>query len=356
MIFVHLLNDRSGSAKVLASIIEGIGDVERDLLVVADGDGVLSSVSTPKCHYPYTRYSNRWLTLFSYVASQVRLVLMLWPMTRSRPKHEPIYINTALPFGGAIFGRLTGRRVIYHLHEISVSPRLLQKFLWYVVRITAEEVRFVSEHQKRATGLLHPNMRVVYNTTSPELVLAAAKPFPVGAGDEFNVLMLATARDYKGIPEFIALARSLEAHSKFVFQLVTNDDAHVVKRYFGDKAELPSNMVLIPRTAELASLYRKASLVVNLSRPSEWIETFGLTLLEAMTFGVPVIGPPEGGPVEVLGEELSDYLISGCDIARLKGTLIELSEDSDLYSRLSTQCRNRARAFDWHSFVDALRI
>ncbi|MDC3320501.1 hypothetical protein OAV16_01535, partial [Luminiphilus sp.] len=106
MIFVHLLNDRSGSARVLASIIEGIGDVERDLLVVADGDGVLSSVSTPKCHYSYTRYSNRWLTLFSYVASQVRLFLMLWPMTRSRPKHEPIYINTALPFGGAIFGRL----------------------------------------------------------------------------------------------------------------------------------------------------------------------------------------------------------------------------------------------------------
>ena len=355
MIFVHLYNDHSGSPRVLASVMQVIGDPERDLLFVASGDGVLQSTSIPKIHYRYTRHANRWLTLFWFLLSQVDLFILLWRQTTHRPKDEALYINTAYPFAAGLFGWFFNRTVIYHLHEVSITPSAVKRFLWWIVRFTASEVRFVSEHQKRITHLRHDNSRVIYNGLSRELTQVDPQPSQFPLEEPFRVLMLSTVREYKGIPEYLDLARSFESSKRFIFQLVTNDDPDLVARYLSTQQYLPSNLEIISRTADLAPLYSHAHLVVNLSRPSEWVETFGLTILEAMSFGVPVIAPPAGGPIELLGSDLKDYLISGDDKARLASSIEALGNDEVLYSRISKLCLSRASQFSWEIFVESLR-
>ena len=354
MIFVHLLNDRSGSPRVLSSVIEAMADPELDLLFVARGHGVLESCDIEKVHYGYRRYENRWHTLFSYLASQMILFLMLWKWTRSRPANERIYINTALPFGAALFGLMTRRPVIYHLHEVSMTPRLLQIVLWGVVRLTATELRFVSHYHQEATGLKCAKSRVIYNCISQDLEYAAREWCPTRSESVFSVVMLSTVRDYKGIPEFIELARTFVDSENIQFKLVANDDDEWIAAYISKYTTLPKNLIVLPRTADLAPIYQEASLVVNFSRQEEWIETFGLTLLEAMTFGVPVIAPPVGGPVEVLGEGLSEYLISGDDDARLSNVIKSLSNDHDFYVRVSALCRERALKFSRNVFIESV--
>lgn len=355
MIFVHLYNDHSGSPRVLASVIQAIGNPERDILLIARGDGVLQSTDIPKVYYRYRRFANRWLTLLSFVISQVDLFSSLCRQTRGRPKDEMLYINTAYPFAAGLFGWLFNRPVIYHLHEISITPAAIKSFLWWVVRFSASEVRFVSEHQKQATGLEHRNTKVIYNGLSKELTQVEPKLSRFPDEKTFNVLMLSTLREYKGIPEYFELARSLEHSPRFTFQLVTNDDPEAVARYLNSLTNLPANVAIIPRTSDLAPLYRQSNLVVNLSRPDEWVETFGLTLLEAMSFGVPVIAPPAGGPIELLGGDLKDYLISGDDKARLASSIEALGNDEVLYSRISTLCLNRASKFSWKIFSESLQ-
>lgn len=355
MIFVHLFNDRSGSPRVLASVIEVIGDPERDLLCVGKGDGILETVEIPRSHYRYKRRNSRFLTLFDFLMSQWSLFLLLWRQRHHRPPGEAIYINTAYPFAAGLFGWLCKRKVIYHLHEISITPSLLRRFLWGIVRLTATEVRFVSKHQQEATGLPNKNTRVIYNAVSSNLAGDAAETFQKEVDGKFRVLMLSTLRDYKGIPEYIKLAERFEPYDDYIFQLVTNDDADVVERYLSSRPPVPSNLRIISRTSDLAPLYRRADVVVNLSRPSEWVETFGLTLLEAMSFGVPVIAPPAGGPVELLGETLSDYLILGENLDGLVAAISELKVDGEAYARVSSMCRARAEHFDWRLFADAIK-
>ena len=355
MIFVHLYNDRSGSPRVLASVIDVIGDPSRDLLCVARGDGVLESTVLEKRHYRYKRRNSRVLTFIEYLISQVALFLLLRKETRHRPSDEGIYVNTAYPFAAALFGWLSGRSVIYHLHEISITPAVMRKFLWGVVKLTAAEVRFVSEHQRRISDFKNKKTRVVYNAMSRDLAATANSNSCGRSDDLFRVLMPSTIRDYKGIPEYLELARSFEGCADILFQLVTNDEPEVVEVYLNSVPSLPSNVRLIPRTSDLAPLYRQANLVVNLSRPDEWIETFGLTILEAMSFGVPVIAPPAGGPIELLSNGLEDYLIRGDDIDRLTTVLHDLKNDRDLYDRVSELCRQRAAVFDWQLFVDSLK-
>jgi glycosyltransferase involved in cell wall biosynthesis len=166
--------------------------------------------------------------------------------------------------------------------------------------------------------------------------------------------MLSTLRDYKGIPEFIELARTFVDSEEIQFKLVANDDSESVAAYISKYTTLPKNLVVLPQTADLAPIYREANLVVNFSRQEEWIETFGLTLLEAMMFGVPVIAPPVGGPVEVLGEGLSDYLISGHDVTRVSHVIKSLSNDHNAYIRISALCRERALKFSRNAFIDSV--
>ena len=93
-----------------------------------------------------------------------------------------------------------------------------------------------------------------------------------------------------------------------------------------------------------------------MSRPQEWVETFGLTLLEAMSFGVPVIAPPLGGPVELLGDDLADYLIEGTDIEGICERISALSENPDVYAEVSEKCLKRATHFSRERFIANLAM
>ena len=95
IIFVHLLNDRSGSPHVLKQAISAlsqIGDGSR-LFVGSDGSGCLEDAAVPITRYWYRRTSNRWLTLATFLASQFFLFASLFRFHKTSA-NSVIYINT----------------------------------------------------------------------------------------------------------------------------------------------------------------------------------------------------------------------------------------------------------------------
>jgi glycosyltransferase involved in cell wall biosynthesis len=163
-------------------------------------------------------------------------------------------------------------------------------------------------------------------------------------GGRFTVLMLASLRRYKGVPEFLALAASLAAEERIRFDLVLNESPETVERYRAERL-LPANVALHPRTDDTARFYERASLVLNLSRPDQWVETFGMTILEALAFGVPVIAPPIGGPPELVRDGVEGFLVDSRDGARVRARVLELFGSASLASRMSAAGRARAAAF-----------
>lgn len=96
-----------------------------------------------------------------------------------------------------------------------------------------------------------------------------------------------------------------------------------------------------PTTERLARLYAGAAALVHPSR----YEGFGLTALEAMTLGVPVIAARSPGVVETCGEA-ARYFVPG-DAAGLAGVLAEVAASPRLRGELSGLGRRRARGFSW---------
>ena len=150
IVFVHLLDDFSGSPRILrAAILAFTAQGEKvKLYVGSNGDGFLSQSGIATTCYWYKRTGKRFAMLFTYFFSQAVLFCKLL-CDRSIDKDAVIYVNTLLPFGAALYGRLTGRKVVYHVHEISVTPAPLKSLLTTIAWMTSSLNIYVSSIQAR---------------------------------------------------------------------------------------------------------------------------------------------------------------------------------------------------------------
>lgn len=353
--FAHLYNDRSGSPRVLHGVISDLAtDHDCRLFIGSDGDGILDAYSTISTKYWYRRTRYKFTTLITFALSQISLVYSLMRTLR-RPKEDVVYINTLLPFGAAIFGRLSGRRVIYHLHEVSLSPAILQWFLTWIARLCADHLIYVSKFHQSSLPVLGVPYSVIYNSIDDSIAVeAAGHAYLHRENGIFSVLMLASGRNYKGIPEFIRLARELECRDDIRFTLVLSSDENNI-RDAEEKIGLPRNMTFAPATTNPATYYRKAGLVLNLSRVDSCQETFGLTILEAMAFGIPVIAPPVGGPTEIVANGKDGFLIDSRKTLELRQRVLDFADDPAQSLRLSENARLKAGQFDSSRFHEAIR-
>lgn len=358
IIFVHLLNDYSGSPKVLSQVINAHKEqgVEISLFTGKSSTGFLSNCSKKHQYYFYQRFQNRYGTLFSFVASQIHLFFKLLSY---RNKEVTLYINTMLPFGAAVFGKIFGKRVYYHIHETSITPAGLKRFLRFIVQKTASKIIFVSNSVKKLEPFTTIEQHVVYNAVTEDFYkLASEHQYQVKQENGgFNVLMICSLRAYKGVDEFIEIAKQCSSFKQLRFTLILNVAQKEIETYFSS-VTIPENVIIKATQKDLHSFYTQASLVLNLSRIDQWVETFGLTIIEAMSYGIPVIVPPVGGPAELVTDAVEGYLISSYEVETIAQKIIELSKNESKCLEFSKQARKRALDFNETNFnkniIDAI--
>jgi glycosyltransferase involved in cell wall biosynthesis len=102
-----------------------------------------------------------------------------------------------------------------------------------------------------------------------------------------------------------------------------------------------------------------ADLAVVLARASVFVypsiaEGFGMPLVEAMHFGLPVIHSDDPALVEVAGGSgiIVDRAGTEPYAQRLAAAIREVIDDSDLEARLRVQARDRAAAFTWRTAAE----
>lgn len=353
IVFCHLLNDRSGSPTVLRATLDSLDAREGGLLFVgSQGRGVLDEADVPTRRYWYRRSRYRLVTVFTYFASQLALYRAL-SRTTGIPSDALVFVNTLLPFAAMLWGLRTGRRVVVHVHEVSIAPGLLRRFLTSCAARSAHLLLYVSNDHRARLPIEGPYSVILPNPVSQTVVARANEHTPRQDG-QFRVLMLASLRGYKGVEEFIVLAVALRGRSDITFDLVLNAEADEVAA-FALRHAAANNVTIHPRTDDPASFYTRADLVLNLARVDQWIETFGLTLVEAMTFGLPVIAPPVGGPAEIVTHGIEGYCIDSRDGAALHEAVLKLVDDPETYDAMARAARKRAQDFSFEAYAAALR-
>ena len=167
----------------------------------------------------------------------------------------------------------------------------------------------------------------------------------VDEGGIFNVHMIASLRAYKGINEFVKIAQKCLKNRGLRFILILNANQTEINEFFKNFI-IPHNTLILPTQQNLHQHYEKASLLLNLSRVDQWVETFGLTIIEAMSYGIPVIVPPVGGPSEIVDDNVEGYLISSYNTEQIANKIDELYNDNSLCLRLSKNAKLKSKKFN----------
>ena len=347
IVFAHLLNDRSGSSRVLRSVMELIGDRGSNLLYVGGAlGGLLDAPNGDVRRYWYRRGRFRAITLLAYLWSQCNLFVRLLRDNRI-DREAVVYVNTLMPFGAALYGWVTGRPVLYHLHELSITPAPLRALLVGIARLTAARLIYVSDAHRALLPIAADRALTIHNALDPALL--AVGRTSASRCDRLIVLMLSYNRPYKGVPEFLALADRLSGRTDIEFHLVLSDEFEAMVA-----RSQPANLTIHPPSDRPEEFYRRAGVVLNLSRPDLCVETFGLTLLEAMAFGVPVIAPPVGGPAELVRDGQEGFLIDSRNSQALDAAINRLARDRATHDTMATAARARAEQFGSARFRSAV--
>lgn len=101
---------------------------------------------------------------------------------------------------------------------------------------------------------------------------------------------------------------------------------------------------------QMPELYRSADIVAV---PSHWAEPFGITVLEAMASGLPVVGACTGGIQETLVDGETGYHFEPGEVNQLADCLRTLLEDPGLRRRMGVAGRSRAQVhYDWNHILE----
>ncbi len=340
--FVHLLNDYSGSPKILRQVAQSYPG--KNTVLCSNSEGFLSDLPH-KQTIPYTYSKYKIITLFYFLKAQAYL---FWFLIKHAQKTDLIYINTLLPFSAALAGKLKGAKVLYHIHEVSLHSAL-KSTLVYMAKKTASHFIFVSDYVQNHYAHLKPFSRI-YNALDDHFIAQSQKS-KTQTNASFNVLMLCSFKPYKGIYQFVRVAKSLK---NITFHLVLNADTQKIAA-FKAQYRAVKNLKIYPKQKDVHRFYKQANLVVNLSLPSAWIETFGLTALEAMAYGTPVIVPPVGGIAEISPNKSVGYHIHPKHINTLSQTIKHLACNKTLYDDLSRRAYAHSTLFSSSVFQSQMQ-
>lgn len=161
------------------------------------------------------------------------------------------------------------------------------------------------------------------------------------SGDDFVVTIVAALRPEKNHMMFIEAASRIVKNEKGSFRfLVVGEGAMEAELKIMANRLLPEGVVLfLGRREDTENILSISDVSVLSSYPV--VETFPLTVLEAMATGLPVISTSVGSIPEMLVDGKEGLLIDSGDTEALVNNLILLKKDITLRERIGIDARKR---------------
>lgn len=346
IVFVHSLNGYTGSPKVLSLVIKGFAQKGYDLeLITSRGNGFLAGINGVIYKYTSYKWTNyRGLTFLYLLLSQIHVFFII--LFRRR-QNTIFYINTITPIGAVWACKLSRKKMIYHVHEVMTLKKILYPIYKYTYKFCNSKSIFVSNYLKKsAVGV--KNGIVVYNSLEKEFF--SQKLFEgekTSNLQKSNVVMVASLRKFKGIYEFVELSKKMPQYS---FELVLSASESEVND-FKEKVQPNENLSLYPMQTNLHPFYNKAKLLLQLSHTNECTETFGLTILEGLAYGLPAIVPNIGGPTELITDGVNGFQVDTRNVEEIKEKIILLMEREELYVEFSNNALGKSKEFSEEKMI-----
>jgi glycosyltransferase involved in cell wall biosynthesis len=255
-----------------------------------------------------------------------------------------------------LLARLARRPYLLHVHgsefadfygECSPAARRLVR----AVLARASLVLALSEAWRTTLQQISPRARIEVLMNAVPLPPADGRPAP---GPQPTLLFFGEIARHKGVFE---LARA--------FAQVANELPELRLLYAGTGSGVEETRRLVEQfglggrvefTGWLQAERKQATLAgATMFVLPSFVEGMPMALLEAMSFGLPVIATPVGGVPEIVTHGLDGLLVPAGDIDALAAAITRLASDPELRARLGRAARETvAKRFSLDSAVEQL--
>jgi glycosyltransferase involved in cell wall biosynthesis len=283
-----------------------------------------------------------------------------WWLCRRR-RYDIVHVHWPLPH--ALFGwvarRTCGARMVTSWY--GVEPRWvrsslpwLRRFLVWALRTSDQVVAISSETARELTALAPVAARVIpYTVGFPE---AAPGLSLARAPDSFVILFVGSLVERKGVHYLIDALPLLPPHVPAKLVIIGDGgersrlEAQVRQRGLERRVEVRGR---VPE-GELRQAYARASVLVlpAIVDARGDTEGLGVVLLEAMSYGVPVIGSNLGGITDIIVDGETGLLVPAQNSAALAAAIERLATDPALAARLGAAGSRHVRQhFSWPAII-----
>jgi glycosyltransferase involved in cell wall biosynthesis len=270
----------------------------------------------------------RWLALARWLRAQ---------------RADLVYTNTAVIPDGAFAAWLARIPHVWHVHEVltphHTAPNLLPvRASARLIGWLSDRVVFESVAARRICERAIPEVksRVVSNSLR---VLPQGAPVPraearamldVDEGD-FLVAWIGAFSKRKR-PTMLVEAMARMAHAaRTTLLFVGAGPLESAMHRAAHRLDIdPSRCRVIPFQDDITVMLRASDALALTSEE----ESFGLVLIEASAFGLPVVATASQGPTEIIRDGETGFLVGVDDVAMLAQRLDTLAADADLRARL----------------------
>jgi glycosyltransferase involved in cell wall biosynthesis len=351
-IFIHLLNDFSGSPRIINEKIRCYRQLGADCFVITNGDlGFIRVENYPHQLVPYEKHPNMLIWALRLLVWHLRTFFIV---LRLAGRDDFVHCSTLLTSPHLIAARLKGARTVSHIMETKVSPAIHKRLLSALVRRFSDRLVYLSAYVEMVLGSQFSGQphRITYPCIDQTILDSAGRQTSApSAPRPFTVGLICSLIWHKGYAEFVRLAAMCP---EFCFVLVINGRPENFHAQF-PAGQLPVNLVLHFNLKNVSTVLGGVDVLLSLTKREGWIETFGLTLIEAMAFSKPVIAPAIGAPTEFVEDGRNGYLVNEADLDHIAGLLRRIHGEPAAYRRMSEAAHETALRFTPAQFLESVR-
>ncbi len=333
VLFFHPQNDLTGSTKVLANIIEEeYHDKKVAVVTINNRRGFLTDLPVKIFSIWCPLYKGSSIPIVSSLFWRIHAFFLALVLGI---RSDMFYINTILPYYAVIVAWLFRKNICYHIHEKAIILNKDYKIAEFVFNHTSARKVYVSTYVKNQYPNQRRGMSIVKYNYLPKSYIEAVKIIPVDKRKRNTVTMISSLTVAKGIFTFLELARSLP---RLRFILLVSAPRQKAVDFLGDS--IPENLLIVGEANNIHPYLQETDLILNLSIPALSVETFGMTILEAMPYGIPAIVPNVGGPLELVENGYNGFCEVTTDVEVLMNRICFCLEETE-YRRLANNTLNR---------------
>ncbi|MDI9256114.1 glycosyltransferase family 4 protein [Flavobacterium sedimenticola] len=357
ILFIHQSAELYGSDRTLLLLLTKLDKSRFHPVVVLPETGPLQAelekqnikvVIAPVLKLYRKMFTIKNIALF---LKQVRSALKTLKELDKTYHFDIIYSNTLAVLLGMIYAKKSGKKHLWHVHEIIVHPRLIAQTFPKLLKKYANTVVCNSNATRQNLVARIPDLAgktvVIHNGLSPrkkEFIKVDKSQLGFRERDIIITLIgrISRLKGHKLLLEMYInhLANKENIKLLFIGSPVPGQEYYLEEiEQLIHTHHLGDDVKILPFTKELDAFFEVSDIIVV---PSTEAESFGLVALEAMLSHKPVIGSNHGGLTEIIADNETGFLVTPNDSKALAKAIQKLTENEKLRMEFGEKGYQRA--------------